>query len=142
MNLSKNVKINDSYENAIQYALDNYIGNVNYEFGARNPKLGKVDCSGLVSSIIAQAEGIEQKSIDKTSSEWMNYGTEVNNKDDLSRGDLVFFNGCKGEYEVGHVGIYLGKEKFLHSDNSGVTISNLNDRNDYVSARRLSELIK
>ena len=59
---------------------------------------------------------------------------------DLQPGDiLVFSNNGK---TVGHVGIYLGNDKFVHASDSstGVIISNLSDRwnkSKYWGARRI-----
>jgi peptidoglycan DL-endopeptidase CwlO len=54
---------------------------------------------------------------------------------DLQPGDVVFFNG------LGHVGIYIGGGRFIHSPHSGdeVKISSLSDGwygSTYVGARR------
>ena len=64
-----------------------------------------------------------------------NYGTPVS-RDELAPGDLVFFDG------LGHVGIYIGGDEFIHSPHTGdvVKISSLNDgwySSTYVGARRL-----
>jgi lipoprotein Spr len=45
-------------------------------------------------------------------------------KDDLERGDLVFFHTTRKG--ISHVGVYLGNNKFVHASvNYGVTISDL-----------------
>lgn len=54
---------------------------------------------------------------------------------ELEPGDVVFFNG------LGHVGIYIGGGRFIHSPHSGdvVKISRLSDgwySSTYVGARR------
>jgi cell wall-associated NlpC family hydrolase len=62
-------------------------------------------------------------------------GTPVS-KSDLQPGDLVFFDG------LGHNGIYIGGDQFIHSPHSGdvVKISGLSDSwyaSTWVGARRL-----
>jgi cell wall-associated NlpC family hydrolase len=60
---------------------------------------------------------------------------------DLQPGDLVFF---KNTYRRGisHVGVYAGRNKFIHASNSrlGVTVTPLSDpyyQLHYAGARRL-----
>jgi lipoprotein Spr len=47
-------------------------------------------------------------------------------RDSLKEGDLIFFTIARGA--VSHVGVYLGKNKFVHaSTQGGVMISDLNE---------------
>ena len=129
---------NNSYANALQYAMNNYLGKVRYVFGARNPKKGTVDCSGLVDSIISQAMGKSQGYIDDTAAELYQRGKSVS-KNNLQKGDVVFFNGYKGKGGVGHTGIYMGNGQFLEANSSKkiVKLSSLSSRDDYVGAKRI-----
>ncbi len=55
-------------------------------------------------------------------------------------GDIICFSNSRGSKSIGHVGIYVGGGKFIHSANSrqGVIISNVNgDGFFFVSARRV-----
>ena len=57
-------------------------------------------------------------------------------RDQLQPGDLVFFDG------LGHVGIYIGGDQFVHAPHTGdvVKISSLDERwyaATYVGARRI-----
>ena len=56
-------------------------------------------------------------------------------REDLQAGDLVFFDG------LGHVGIYIGGNEFIHSPHTGdvVKISSMSGwyADTYVGARRL-----
>jgi lipoprotein Spr len=59
-------------------------------------------------------------------------------KDDLSQGDLVFFNTTGG---ISHVGVYLANNKFVHASvSSGVMVSDMEDayfKRRYVGATRV-----
>ena len=92
------------------------------------------DCSGFVQYIYSQF-GIK---LNRTASSQANQGVAVSRKD-LFPGDLVFFNGN------GHVGIYIGDNKFVHSCNRGVVITYLGNDAEvgtyysdrYCGARRI-----
>jgi len=91
------------------------------------------DCSGFVSSVYKEKEGIN---IPRTSVDGYKNGKPVN-RQDLTIGDLVFF-GEKSK--VSHVGIYVGEGKFIHASTSlGVTVTPLSDSYwvpRYMGARR------
>ena len=55
-------------------------------------------------------------------------------KSDLQLGDLVFFKG-RSSSSIGHVGIYIGGNQFIHAANSrkGVIITSLSE--SYYAAR-------
>lgn len=87
-----------------------------YRWGGNTPD-GGFDCSGLVDYIYRQAAGLQ---LPRTSREMsaMN-GYRVGTMRDLISGDLVFFGGSGG---VSHVGVYVGKGRFVHAPNSGGTV--------------------
>jgi cell wall-associated NlpC family hydrolase len=68
-----------------------------------------------------------------TGSQW-GMGVAVS-RDDLQPGDLVFFDG------LGHEGIYIGSDQFIHAPHTGdvVTISSISGwyAQTYMGARRL-----
>ena len=74
-------------------------------------------------------------SISRTTYTHVNEGVEVD-KNNLRQGDLVFF---KKNGDIHHVGIYIGNDQYIHAPQTGevVKISNLSDRNDYYTARRI-----
>jgi peptidoglycan endopeptidase LytE len=78
-----------------------------------------IDCSGLVKKIY-QFFDID---LPRTASEQSRVGMRVA-RDDLSEGDLLFFNTRR---RVGHVGIYIGNNEFVHaaSRKRGVRVDNL-----------------
>jgi cell wall-associated NlpC family hydrolase len=106
-----------------------YLG-VPYVWGGASPDAG-FDCSGLVMYVFAQL-GV---SLPHYAASQYNYGIPVP-RDQLEPGDLVFFHA------LGHVGIYIGNDEFIHAPHTGdvVKISSLNEfayASTYVGARRL-----
>lgn len=94
------------------------------------------DCSGLTTYIMKNY-GIN---LDRTASQQFKKGTPVA-KEDLKPGDLVFFSS-NGK-TIGHVGIYIGDNKFIHASSSKkkVIISDLSAyKAKYQGARRYIEL--
>jgi cell wall-associated NlpC family hydrolase len=90
---------------------------------------GGFDCSGLVVYSYAQ-EGV---SLPHSSYALWNEGVPVA-QDQLQPGDLVFFNG------LGHVGIYIGDDEFVHAPHTGtvVSVSSLSSYGGgFVGARRI-----
>lgn len=80
------------------------------------------DCSGLVFYAHRQL-GLE---VPRTSSDQAEEAEEIRPRK-LRRGDLVFFK--IGSRRVNHVGIYVGKKRFVHAPGAGkpVTVNSLDD---------------
>lgn len=95
-----------------------------------------IDCSGFTQKIFQNAFSIE---LPRSAREQYRVGIKID-KDELEFGDLVFFN-TRRKSNPGHVGIYLGKNEFVHSSRKlGVTISSMDEeyyKKRYVGARRL-----
>ena len=96
------------------------------------------DCSGYVKYVYSQF-GVN---LNRTSLGMFGEGQSVS-KANLQVGDLVFFKTTSAK--VGHVGIYIGNGKFVHSATSkGVIITNLNDPyywgKRYVGAKRVANV--
>lgn len=99
-----------------------YIGNSSYKFGggrsASDIVNGLFDCSGFVSWAFGQG-GV---SIPASTSGLSGVGQKISTSE-MKPGDLVFFNTYKTN---GHVGIYLGGNKFIGSQSStGVAIADM-----------------
>jgi len=79
-----------------------------------------VDCSGFVRKIY-QIFNID---LPRTALEQSHMGLPVS-RSELSEGDLIFFNTRRN---MGHVGIYIGNNEFVHASSRkrGVRIDNLN----------------
>lgn len=105
-----------------------YLG-VPYVWGGTTPT--GFDCSGLVQYVYAQFN------INTTRTTYTQvYEGEYVPKENLTVGDLVFFGDISSPH---HVGIYIGNRQFIHAPQTGdvVKISNLSDRSDYCTGRRL-----
>lgn len=87
-----------------------------YRWGGNTPD-GGFDCSGLVDYIYRNAAGLALPHSSREMSE-LN-GERVRRMTDLMSGDLVFFGGNTG---ISHVGVYVGKGRFVHAPNSGGTV--------------------
>jgi len=79
-----------------------------------------IDCSAFVQKVYKQ----HGKKLPRTSGEQYLCGHAVS-RDELKPGDLVFFSD--GNKTIGHVGIYLGHNKFIHASSGAhkVTITDL-----------------
>lgn len=104
-----------------------------YRSGGCDPNTG-FDCSGFTTWVFNRY-GIH---LPRSSREQYQMGTMVA-KNNLRKGDLVFFRSKRG---VNHVGIYLENGKFIHSASNGktVTVSHLEEdywRTHYAGGRRV-----
>ncbi len=104
-----------------------YIG-LPYQWGACTIN-GPNDCSGLVMAVY-ELNGLN---VPRTSEEQYQYGIPIG-KEDLKKGDLVFFS-TNGPGRVSHVGIYIGDNKFIHAPSTGKTIREESLSREYYSSR-------
>jgi cell wall-associated NlpC family hydrolase len=87
-----------------------------YRWGGNTPA-GGFDCSGLIDYIYRTATG---KKLPRTSHDMASMdGRKVRRMAQLASGDLVFFDISGG---ISHVGVYVGKGRFVHAPNSGGTV--------------------
>lgn len=118
----------------VEYA-KNYIG-CKYVSGGSSPSTG-FDCSGFTSYVYKNF-GV---SLSRSSKGQINDGVAVS-RSNLQPGDIVVFNNS-GNTAIGHVGIYIGGDNFIHAANpsQGVTITSLSSSyysKRYVGARRVN----
>ena len=118
----------------VEYA-KNYLG-CKYVSGGSSPATG-FDCSGFTSYVYKNF-GV---SLSRASKGQINDGVAVS-RSDLQPGDIVVFNNS-GNTAIGHVGIYIGGDNFIHAANpsQGVTITSLSSsyyNKRYVGARRVN----
>ncbi len=98
-------------------------------------KYGGTTDNGLDCSAFTQIVFKEVFSVDllRTARQQYTQGEKIGDKDDLSFGDLVFFN-TRRRVRPGHVGIYIGDNLFAHaSSKHGVIVSTMYD--NYYSKR-------
>ncbi len=87
------------------------------------------DCSGFVLNVFRKID----VPLPRTSREQADRGTAVG-RENIQPGDLLFFNTTGSG--VSHVGIAIGKQKFIHASTSrGVIVSSLDE--DYYGERFL-----
>jgi len=84
-----------------------------YRFGGSSPS--GFDCSGLVHFSYQQAGAAVPRS-----TEQQRLASRPVKLAELRRGDLLFFNQEGKKY--GHVAIYLGDGRFVHSPSSGKSV--------------------
>jgi hypothetical protein len=105
--------INDIRDNIVSSAKQ-FLG-VPYSWGGVSDKTG-FDCSGLAMAVYKlNGFNLPRTTVDQWSS-----GIPVD-EGHLAPGDLVFFSTKKGS-EVSHVGIYIGKNCFIHAPGKGKNI--------------------
>lgn len=87
-----------------------------YRYGGNTPR-GGFDCSGLVDYVFRDAAGI---ALPRTAEEISRINAPSVPRDALRSGDLLFFR-TEGRH-VSHVGIYVGRGRFVHAPNTGGTV--------------------
>jgi cell wall-associated NlpC family hydrolase len=110
-----------------------YLG-IKYKWGGCTRK--GFDCSGFVKTVYKK----HGKRLPRVSRDQASAGKHVDKKN-LRAGDLVFFSS-RHTKRIAHVGIFIGKGKFIHASSGKhrVTISSLSKkyyRQHYKGARRL-----
>jgi cell wall-associated NlpC family hydrolase len=86
-----------------------------YRHGGNTPA-GGFDCSGLVGYVFRDVAGIV---LPRSSEEISRVDAPDIARDRLESGDIVLFHGSG---HVSHVGIYVGKGRFVHAPNEGGTV--------------------
>ncbi len=107
-----------------------------YRYGGNTPN-GGFDCSGLVDYVFRDVAGIV---LPRTAEEISQIEAPEVSRGQLQSGDIVFFH--HRSRSVSHVGIYVGKGRFVHAPNEGGTVrlDYLDDaywRDHYSGAKRV-----
>ena len=130
-NITKEIS---SKQNEVVALAKKYLG-CKYVYGGASPS--GFDCSGLTMYIYKQL-GI---SLPHSATAQSKKGSKVE-KENLQLGDLVFFTNYRTNKGIGHCGIYIGDNKFIHAstEKTGVITSSLNSssyQKRYVTAVRM-----
>jgi cell wall-associated NlpC family hydrolase len=104
---------NDQVNELVMYAIS--LSDTPYRYGGKSASTG-FDCSGFVDHVYRHVLGI---SLPRTSRKISGVGKPVS-LDELSPGDLVFFNTQHASFS--HVGIYIGDGEFVHSPRTGESV--------------------
>lgn len=101
---------------------------------------GEFDCSSFVQYIYYKSNGTI---LDVTTRTQVKNGKEVS-RNNLSRGDLMFFTNQSRQYlsgteRIGHVAIYLGNNYILHTATDHAVIEPISTQrwNYYITSRRV-----
>jgi hypothetical protein len=94
---------------------------VPYRWGGNTPDAG-FDCSGLVRYVVDRAASVN---LPRTTAEMSGRGESVD-PGEVAPGDLIFFNTTGRPHS--HVGIYVGKLRFVNAPSTGGTV-----RLDYLT---------
>ncbi|HYS65898.1 MAG TPA: NlpC/P60 family protein [Paraburkholderia sp.] len=92
-----------------------------YRWGGNTPDSG-FDCSGLVRYVVARAASVN---LPRTTADMSGRGESIE-PDEIAPGDLIFFNTTGRAHS--HVGIYVGKLRFVNAPSTGGTV-----RLDYLT---------
>jgi cell wall-associated NlpC family hydrolase len=121
----------------LETSIKSYLG-APYQWGG-NSRRG-IDCSGLVVEVFKE-QGVY---LPRTVRGLKGVGIKIYSFSKLRLGDLLFFR--KGKFPLRssrHLGIYLGKGKFVHASSSkGVVISNFSSywQKRFSGARRVARV--
>ncbi len=106
--VTKRDELGEHYlRDSIVATAESYIG-VEYSWGGASKERG-FDCSGLTMAVY-QMNGLN---LPRSSKDQYNAGVPVV-RDQLKKGDLVFFETSQGQ-KISHVGIYIGNQEFIHA---------------------------
>ena len=94
---------------------------VPYRWGGNTPDSG-FDCSGLVRYVVLRAASVN---LPRTTADMSGRGESIE-PDQIAPGDLIFFNTTGRAHS--HVGIYVGKLRFVNAPSTGGTV-----RLDYLT---------
>jgi cell wall-associated NlpC family hydrolase len=101
-----------------------------YRYGGETPRRG-FDCSGFTRWTFKKVTGLPHSSMRQYKLSRKPGYKRIYRRARLHRGDLVFFKTTRAK--VGHVGMYIGRGRFIHASSGAdkVTISSVRDRYYY-----------
>jgi cell wall-associated NlpC family hydrolase len=113
----------DEVARKLHRVIDEYMG-VPYKAGGMSA-MG-MDCSGFVYVVYDKALN---KDVGRTTADQFGQGEEVQRRE-LQYGDLVFFKNRR-EKDVSHVGIFVGRNEFVHASTSRGVVRDRLDLREY-----------
>ena len=130
--ITESTSTSQSGNSVVSYAKQ-FLG-CKYVYGGTSPS--GFDCSGFTTYVFKHFG----YSISRTASAQSKNGKAVS-KSEMQPGDLIIFQN-KEKTKIGHVGIYIGNNKFIHAENSktGVVITSVDSGyygQRFVCARRI-----
>src|SRR5690349_17521985 len=93
-----------------------------YRYGGNTPQSG-FDCSGLVDFVFHDVAGVD---LPRTAQDIGSLDAQHVRRSELDSGDVLLFGNAR---RIDHVGIYVGRGRFVHAPNTGGTV-----RLDYLDA--------
>lgn len=137
-NTSQNNAISNTTKEKVLMEIIKYL-NTPYLYGGNT--MDGIDCSAFTKAVYQNSF---QTSLLRSARDQFTQGVEVDNREDLQFGDLVFFNTRK-RVRPGHVGIYIGDKLFAHSSSkNGVMVSSLDHEyysRKFMGGRRIEGLL-
>lgn len=125
--LQEDRKDNQQFREKIVKTARRYVG-LPYRWGGQSPRTG-FDCSGFT-MVVYRLNGLD---LPRSSRQQWKVGKKIDRRQ-LRKGDLVFF-ATTGGSRVSHVGIYTGKNTFLHAPRRGSRIKTSSLSNPYFRTR-------
>lgn len=114
---------------------EKYLGTP-YQYGAKSGQTKTFDCSSFTQYIF----GVNGIKLPRTSRQQATVGTYVP-RSQIQKGDLLFFRTSSSGQSIGHVAVYAGDNKVLHTwGPGGVRYDSLSTKwldKGYVTARRV-----
>ncbi len=86
-----------------------------YRYGGNTPDSG-FDCSGLVGYVFRDVAGVN---LPRTAQEIAGIDAPHVRRNELDSGDVLLFGSGR---RIDHVGIYVGRGRFVHAPNTGGTV--------------------
>ncbi|MFH0948237.1 MAG: NlpC/P60 family protein [Elusimicrobiota bacterium] len=128
------IEISDEVLNELVNVAFDFLG-VTYKYGGIDVEKG-IDCSYFMQTVYRSLGTV----LPRTSNLQFKIGKKIK-KDELMPGDLVFFKKYIRSSKIGHVGMYIGNDEFIHASNGAkkVIISSLNEtyfKKRFSGARR------
>lgn len=135
---TQNTAISNTTKEQLLMEIIKYL-NTPYLYGGTT--MNGIDCSAFTQAVF---QNTFQTSLLRSARDQYTQGFEIDDRQDLQFGDLVFFN-TRRRVRPGHVGIYIGDNLFAHSSSkNGVIVSSLDHEyysRKFMGGRRIEGLL-